>query len=149
LETVAAALRLFETKFEKRKTKGGWSEWEPLGNIPQKVHSCDECKSYGIQQRWIHDFLNWPPDRIKNALAQLHAIEEGELSKKAVETLPTIHATDYSVGSDVGTLVPVARISIMTPTTNRITITASTHAAIHAPWIRYRSPRKRQTSIIL
>jgi len=31
---------------------------------------------------------------MKVALAQLHAIEEGELSKKAVEKLPTINATD-------------------------------------------------------
>jgi hypothetical protein len=35
----------------------------------------------------IADFLAWPPDRVKNALAQLSAIEDVELSKKAAESL--------------------------------------------------------------
>jgi hypothetical protein len=35
----------------------------------------------------IASFLAWPPERVKNALAQLGAIEGGELSKKAVEIL--------------------------------------------------------------
>jgi len=52
----------------------------------------------------IASFLAWPPKRVKNALAQLHAIEEGELSKKAVESLPTIHAATAP-----WTLLPVLR----------------------------------------
>ena len=40
----------------------------------------------------VSSFLAWPQERVKYALAQLNAIEEGELSKKAVESLPTIHA---------------------------------------------------------
>lgn len=40
----------------------------------------------------ISKFLAWPEKRVKDSLAQLNAIESGELSKKAVETLPTIHA---------------------------------------------------------
>jgi hypothetical protein len=46
---------------------------------------------YGDHVR-IAGFLAWPQERVKHALAQLHAIEQGELSKKAVESLPTIHA---------------------------------------------------------
>lgn len=40
----------------------------------------------------IAAFLAWPAERVKQALSQLNAIESGELSKKAVEILPTIHA---------------------------------------------------------
>lgn len=42
----------------------------------------------------IASFLAWPQERVSQALAQLHAFEDKEvpLSRKAVETLPTIHA---------------------------------------------------------
>jgi hypothetical protein len=40
----------------------------------------------------IAAFLVWPQERVKHALTQFSAIEQGELSKKAVESLPTIHA---------------------------------------------------------
>src|SRR5579872_801164 len=46
---------------------------------------------YGNHVR-IAAFLARPTERVKRALAQLNAIDSGELSKKAVETLPTIHA---------------------------------------------------------
>jgi hypothetical protein len=40
----------------------------------------------------IAAFLAWPIVRVQQALAQLSAIEDGDLSKKAIESLPTIHA---------------------------------------------------------
>jgi hypothetical protein len=40
----------------------------------------------------VKKFPDWPMDRVQNALAQLNAMDEGELSKKALESLPTIHA---------------------------------------------------------
>lgn len=38
-------------------------------------------------QKAVSDFLDWPVIRVQQALAQLHAIEDGQLSKKAVESL--------------------------------------------------------------
>jgi hypothetical protein len=40
----------------------------------------------------IASFLAWSTIRVRSALAQLTSIEDGQLSKKAVESLPTIHA---------------------------------------------------------
>src|SRR6185437_6660045 len=72
LETVAAAKGFLE------------------GNGTKTVHNVmDKRRGLGPQ---ISDFLAWPVMRIETALAQLHAIEEGKLSKQAVEELPTIHA---------------------------------------------------------
>jgi len=57
-----------------------------------KVASCGGCEKYPVPIRYIHHQLDWNPDRIKVALAQLSAIDDGKVSRKAVETLPTIHA---------------------------------------------------------
>jgi len=43
----------------------------------------------GRIQRAVADFLNWPVHRVKDALAQLAAIERNELSKEAIEALPS------------------------------------------------------------
>jgi len=49
-------------------------------------------EGYRRFQKEVSDFLAWPIIRVQQALAQLSAIEDGELSKKAVESLPTIRA---------------------------------------------------------
>jgi hypothetical protein len=71
LETVAAAKGFLETNGGNVTAKDN-----PRNRLEVKVAA----------------FLAWPTERVKHALAQLHAIEDGELSKKAVESLPTIHA---------------------------------------------------------
>ena len=40
----------------------------------------------------IHTQIDWPVHRVEDALAQLNAIEEGGLSRKAIESLPSQHA---------------------------------------------------------
>jgi hypothetical protein len=57
----------------------------------QNVRNVTDIERCGIAPK-ISKFLDWPVVRVENALAQLNAIESGELSKKAVETLPTINA---------------------------------------------------------
>ena len=37
----------------------------------------------------IHEFLAWPAERVKHALAQLQSIEEGDLDEEAIKSLPT------------------------------------------------------------
>lgn len=73
LETVAAA-RDFVSKGDVTPT----SKHSPTGGADLDLR--------------ISKFLAWPRERVKYALAQLHAIDDGELSKQAVEELPTIHA---------------------------------------------------------
>jgi hypothetical protein len=74
LETVAAAKAFILRSASKRKV----TPTSPTGGPNLKNE--------------ISDFLNWKVIRVEQALAQLSAIEDGELSKKAVESLPTIHA---------------------------------------------------------
>jgi hypothetical protein len=52
----------------------------------------EDSEGYRRLQKSVSDFLEWPIIRVQQALAQLSAIEDGELSKKAVESLPTIYA---------------------------------------------------------
>jgi hypothetical protein len=55
----------------------------------QNVPNATDADRRGIAPK-VAKFLDWPTMRVENALAQLSAIEGGELSKQAVESLPTI-----------------------------------------------------------
>jgi hypothetical protein len=57
----------------------------------QNVRYVTDTERRGLAPK-IGKFLDWPTLRVEKALATLSAIEDGDLSKKAVESLPTIHA---------------------------------------------------------
>ena len=76
LETVRAAKTLY-------------SQHGIPGNVTRNCYKDESSTLHAI-----HSFLDWPSERVKNALAQLHSIQQGDLDEEALKSLPTPRAAD-------------------------------------------------------